>query len=203
LGVSNVFMSVFTDEYGQLPPLLPQRGWESSFHRPTPPGVPTSAPLYHCRPIQAHGLNICEVRVEIPFGPTAPWTRPIIGSEIDDTIEKMAHVALTSLCERILATTAAMSIALFSIHDQGDPMWQQCLTVVSDTESPHFSTSWVEMAKYSRYLFNLQHNTSKTIIEQHRHLNMYEEHATFRSCKMEMLRHENAILHREVLQSSD
>jgi hypothetical protein len=133
----------------------------------------------------------------------APWTRLIIGSEIEDAIEKMAHVALTSLCECILATTTTMPIALFSIHDQENPVWQQCLTVVSDMVSPHFSTSWAEMAKYSRYLFNLQHNTNKTIIEEHMHLNTYEEHSTFRACKMERLRHENAILHREVLQSSD
>jgi hypothetical protein len=115
----------------------------------------------------------------------------------------MAHVALTSLCERILTTTTAMPIALFSIYDQEDLVWQQCLTVVRDMESPHFSASWAEMAMYSRYLFNLQHNTSKTIIEQHMHLNTYEEHATFRSCKMERLRHENAILHYEVLQFLD
>jgi hypothetical protein len=67
----------------------------------------------------------------------------------------MAHVALTSLCERSLATTATMPITLFPIHDQEELEWQQCLEVMSDLESPHFSAGWAVMAKYARYLFNL------------------------------------------------
>jgi hypothetical protein len=55
--------------------------------------------------------------VEIPFDPTVPWTGAIIGNELDDIIEKMAHMALTSLCERSLAATTDMMIALFPIHD--------------------------------------------------------------------------------------
>jgi hypothetical protein len=62
---------------------------------------------------------MCDVRVEIPFDPTptVPWTGAIIGNELDDIIEKMAHMALTSLCERSLAATTDMMIALFPIHD--------------------------------------------------------------------------------------
>jgi hypothetical protein len=51
----------------------------------------------------------------------APWTGAIIGSEIDDTVERMAHVALTSLCERSLIFTTDMPIALFLSHNQEDP----------------------------------------------------------------------------------
>jgi hypothetical protein len=53
--------------------------------------------------------------VEIPVECTTPWTRANIGSEVDDVIEKMAHVALTALCVRRLTDTP---IALFSICDQ-------------------------------------------------------------------------------------
>jgi hypothetical protein len=69
-------------------------------------------PVYR---FQAHGLNVCEVLVEIPLDPTAPWKGAVIGSEVDDAIEKMAHVALTSLCERSLATITDTPIALFLI----------------------------------------------------------------------------------------
>jgi hypothetical protein len=51
--------------------------------------------------------------VEIPLNPMAPCRGAIIGHEVDDVIEKMAHVALTSLCERSLTTTTDMPIALF------------------------------------------------------------------------------------------
>jgi hypothetical protein len=54
----------------------------------------------------------------------APWMGSIISSELNDAVEKMAHVALTSLCECSLATTVDMPILLFQIQDQEDPMWQ-------------------------------------------------------------------------------
>jgi hypothetical protein len=111
--------------------------------------------LYHCRRIQAHGLNMCEVRVEIPFNPTAPWMGVVVSSELDDAVKKMAHTALTSLCERKLATTTDMLIVPFPIHDQEDPVWQQCLESMSDHDGPHFSVGWAAMVKYMRYLFNL------------------------------------------------
>jgi hypothetical protein len=160
-------------------------------------------PVYRFRPFQAHGLNVCEVRVEIPFYPMVPWKGAIVGSEIDDADKKMAHVALTSLCESSLTATADMPITLFLIQNLDEPDWQQCHETVCDVTSPHFSAGSVEMAKYSRYLFNLQHNTGRTVIKQRACLNAYEEQVTFMSCEMEMLRYENAILRRRTLQSSD
>jgi hypothetical protein len=53
----------------------------------------------------------------IPFDPTEPWSRSIIGSEPDTGIEMMEHIALTSLCEDRLATTAALPIALLLIRN--------------------------------------------------------------------------------------
>jgi hypothetical protein len=83
-----------------------------------------SIPEYHYRPIQAHVLNMCEVRVEISFDPTVLWMGAVIGSKLDDAVEKMAHIAVTSLCESRLAPTAEMPITLFSICDQEDLVWQ-------------------------------------------------------------------------------
>jgi hypothetical protein len=66
---------------------------------------------------------------------------------------------------------------------------------MSDLESPHFSIGWAAMAKYTMYLFNLQHNNDRTVIEQRMHLNAYKD--------QERLRPENAILHHGTLQSMD
>jgi hypothetical protein len=122
-------------------------------------------PLYHCRPIKAHRLDVCEVRVEIPLDPTVPWKGAIVGGELDNAIEKMVHAALMSLCESHLTATADMLISLFPIHNQEDPVWQQCLQAVSDLESPHFDAGWAALAKYVSYLFNLHHNADRTIIQ--------------------------------------
>jgi len=184
---------------GQHRPGFPRVLWDALIRL----GYEGPIPEFRCRPFQAHGLNVCEVRVEIPFDPTAPWTGSVVGSEIDDAVEKMAHVALTALCEHSLAATAAMPIALFPIPDQEDPEWQQRLEAVSDLESPRFSAGWAAMAKYARYLFILQHNTGRTVVEQRMRMNAYEEQATVMSREMEKLRHENAILRRGTLQSAD
>jgi hypothetical protein len=93
--------------------------------------------------------------VEIGFDPIVPWKGAIIGSKVDDAIEKMAHMALTSLCECSLAATTDTPIALFLIRNQEEPEWKQCHKVICDLTSPHFNVGWAQMAKYSWYLFNL------------------------------------------------
>jgi DNA polymerase sigma len=50
------------------------------------------------------------------------------------------------------------------------------------------------LARYTQYLFNLEHNTVRTGMQQHMHLTTYEESTTTTSHELERLRHENAIL---------
>jgi hypothetical protein len=119
----------------------------------------------------------------------------IVGNEPDTTIKMMAHVALTSLCGSRLTTTAALPIALLLIQNQENPVWQQRLEAMSDLEGPHFSAGMAALAKYVQYLFNLQHNTARTGMQQCMRLTAYEEQATTTSHKLERLRHENAVLH--------
>jgi hypothetical protein len=145
---------------GQHRPGFPRVLWDALIRL----GYHWPIPFYHCRPFQAHGFNVCKVRVEIPFDPMMPWMGAIIGSEIDDAVEKMAHTDLTSLCEHSLNTTADMPFSLFPIHDQEDPVWQQRLEAMSNLKSPHFDTGWAVMPKYARYLFILQHSTGRTVI---------------------------------------
>jgi hypothetical protein len=90
-------------------------------------GYDGDAPVYHCRLSTANGTDQCEVSVTTPFDPTEPWAGSVISSEPDTGVELMAHVALTSLCEDHLAATAALPIALLSIQDQENPVWQQRL----------------------------------------------------------------------------
>jgi hypothetical protein len=98
---------------------FPRVIWDALIHF----GYDGPIPLCHCHPFWAHGLNMCEVKVELPFDPMTPWTGAIVSSEIDNTVENMAHVNLTSLCERSLAATVEMLIMLFPIRDQEVPMW--------------------------------------------------------------------------------
>jgi hypothetical protein len=70
---------------------------------------------------------------------------------------------------------------LFLICDQEEPEWRQHLDIACDLVSPQFNAGWAQVAKYAHYLFNLQHNTGCTIIEQHACLDTYEKHA-IRTC---------------------
>jgi hypothetical protein len=66
---------------------------------------------------------------------------------------------------------------------------------MSDLEGPHFHTGMTSLARYTQYLFNLQHNTTRTGMQQRTRLTAYEESATTTAREIERLRHENAILH--------
>jgi hypothetical protein len=66
---------------------------------------------------------------------------------------------------------------------------------MSDLEGPHFNTGMAVMAKYGQYLFNLHHNTARTVMQHHIHLTAYDEHSTTISHEHEQLRHENVVLH--------
>jgi hypothetical protein len=100
-------------------------------------------------------MDQSEVSMMIPFDPTELWSVSVIGSEPDTGVELMAHVALTSFCEDRLAVTAALPIALLSIRNQENLIWQQHLEAVSDLKSPHFHVGMTLLAKYAQYLFNI------------------------------------------------
>jgi hypothetical protein len=167
-GVSDVFISVFQTDLDDYPHFFLTKDGRLCFMGQHCLGFPRvlfdallrlgyngDAPIYHCRLSMAHGLDKCEVSMMIPFNPTEPWSGSIIDSEPDIAVEMMAHVTLTSLCESRLTATAALSIALLSIQNQENPIWQQCLEAVSDLEGPHFHAGMTSLAKYAQYLFNL------------------------------------------------
>jgi hypothetical protein len=131
--------------------------------------------VYRARMSMAYGLDQCDVNVTIPLNPMKPWMVTIIGVELDDTIKQTAQVALTSLCGSHVANTAAMPIVLFPTCYQGDPMWQQRLEAVSDSEGPQFHAGMAVMTEYAQYSFDLQHTTARTIIQQCMSMSTYDE----------------------------
>jgi hypothetical protein len=106
-------------------------------------------PVYRGRMSKAHDQHRCEVSVTLPLSPTEPWGTTVIGVELDETVEQAAHIALTALCESRLDNTATMSIALFLIREQEDPMWRQHPQDVTNPEGPHFHTGMAVMTMYA------------------------------------------------------
>jgi hypothetical protein len=131
----------------------------------------------------------------IPFDPMELWLGSIISSDPDSSVELMAHIALISLCEDHLTATAALPIALLPIQNQENAVCQQRFEAVSNLQGPHFHIGMTSLAKYVQYLFNLQHNTARTCMQQRTRLTAYKESAAAATCEIEGLRHENVILH--------
>jgi hypothetical protein len=136
---------------GQHCPRFPRVLYDALIHL----GYDRDAPVFRCRLSTVHGMDQCEVNVMIPFNPTELWLGSVIGSEPDTGVELMAHITLTSLCEDRLTATASLAIALLPIWNQENPVWQQCLEVMSDLKGPHFHVGMTSLAKYAQYLFNL------------------------------------------------
>jgi hypothetical protein len=187
-GVSDIFMSAFQMELNDYPHFdLTEDGTLCSTGQHCPGfsrvlydalirlGYDEDAPVYRCRLSTAHGVDQCEVSVMIPFDPTEPWSGSIIGSKPNTGIELMAHIALTFLCEDHLVTTAALPITLLLIQDQENLVWHQRLEAMSNLKGPHFHAGMTSLARYAQYLFNLQHNTARTGMQQHMHSTMYKE----------------------------
>jgi hypothetical protein len=61
-----------------------------------------------------------------------------IGTDMDDGIEKAAHMALTALCSENLAATAGMPISLYPIQDRSDPEWKARMDEVSNVFQVHY-----------------------------------------------------------------
>jgi hypothetical protein len=65
---------------------------------------------------------------------------------------------------------------------------------VSNLEGPLFHDGMTSLARYTQYLFNLQHNITRIGMQQCSHLTAYKESPIAATRKIERLRHENAIL---------
>jgi hypothetical protein len=158
-------------------------------------GYDADAPVYRCRVSKVHNLDKCEVSMMIPLDPAHPWSGSIVDRELDTSIEMMAHIALTSLCEDCLTATTALPITLLLIQSQENPVCQQHLMAMSDLECPHFHAGMTMLARHVQYLLNLQHNTTRTVMQPRMCLMAYENHTATTSLELKRLRHENAVLH--------
>jgi hypothetical protein len=129
-------------------------------------GYNGDVPIYCAHVCMAHRMEQCEVSVMIPIRPEESWSVTIMGVELDDTVDKMAHFAPASLCGSLLADTAVTLLVLFPFCYQRDPVWQQHLEAVSNPEGLHYHAGMAVMAEYAQGLCNLQHSTDTTIVQQ-------------------------------------
>jgi hypothetical protein len=73
-------------------------------------------PAYRSRPYREFRRGRCEIHVDIPAHPSDPgmmaWFTTATGDDLDDTLERAAHQALTEFYERHLLGLAGTAISL-------------------------------------------------------------------------------------------
>jgi hypothetical protein len=93
-------------------------------------------PTYHGRPYHQLGLGRCKVHVDILAHPTDPtmtaWFTTARGDDLDDTLERAAHQALTEFCERHLPVLGDTTLALLPVQNEGNTVWSERVTAISD-----------------------------------------------------------------------
>jgi hypothetical protein len=115
--------------------------------------------MYHGRPYSEFGQGRCEVHVDIPTHPFDPgmtaWFTTATDDDLNDTLERAAHQALTDFCEHHLPGLAGTAIALFPIQNEGNTVWSERLAVVGDPEHSAYHTGWAFTARYAQHMSSM------------------------------------------------
>jgi NADPH-dependent ferric siderophore reductase len=79
----------------------------------------TGTPVYRCHPYREFRSERCEVHVDVSAHPSDPgmtaWFTTATGDDLDDTLERTVHQALTEFCERHLSGPPGTAITLFTV----------------------------------------------------------------------------------------
>jgi hypothetical protein len=128
------------------------------------------APVYYGRLYQEYGLQRCEVCVDIPSHPMfpdgSPWSTWAIEADMDDAMEKAAHMVLTTLCLQNMAAIAGTPISMYPIEDHSDLEWKARMDELGNVLQVHYHSGWAYMAGYAQHLFQLQFDTQRSVVEQ-------------------------------------
>jgi hypothetical protein len=91
-----------------------------------------------------------------PTDPTmAAWFTTARGDDLDDTLERAAHQALTEFCERHLPVLGDTAIALLPVWNEGNAVWSERVTTISDPEFVTHHASWALTAHYAQHMSSL------------------------------------------------
>jgi hypothetical protein len=116
----------------------------------------TGLPAYRGRPYRQFRLGRYKVHVDIPAYPTDPtitaWFTTARGDDLDDTLERAAHQALTKFCERHLSVLGDTAIALLPVQNKGNTVWSERVDAIGDPEFPTHHAGWALTARYAQHV---------------------------------------------------
>jgi hypothetical protein len=159
-------------------------------------------PEYYGQLFEEHGLQRCEVYVDIPSHPVFPdgsmcstWA---IGADMSDAIEKAAHMVLTALCSQNMAATAGTPISLYLIQDHSDLEWRARMDEADNFHWVHHHSGWAYKSHYAQHLFQLQHDTQRIIAEQRCRLVAYVKEVENLTQEISHIAQKNGVVRQKV-----
>jgi hypothetical protein len=127
------------------------------------PGLPTLLRDVLHRQLR---LGRCKVHVDIPAHSTDPtmtaWFTMARGDDLDVTPERAAHQALTEFCERHLPVLGDTAIALLPVQNEGNTVWSERVTAISDPEFSTHHAGWALTARYAQHVSSLLQEVTAT-----------------------------------------
>jgi hypothetical protein len=126
----------------------------------------TGLPAYHGRLYHQFGLGRCKVHVDILAHPSDPtmtaWFTTARGDDLDDTLERAAHQALTEFCEHHLPVLGDTTIALLPVQNEGNAMWSERVAAIGDPKLPTHHAGWALTARYAQHVSSLLQEVTAT-----------------------------------------
>jgi hypothetical protein len=116
-------------------------------------------PAYRGRPYRQFGLGRYKVHVNILAHPTDPtmtaWFTTAQGDDLNDTLERAAHQALTEFCERHLLVLGDTAIALLPVQNEGNAVWSERVTAISNPKFPTHHAGLALTIRYTQHVSSL------------------------------------------------
>jgi hypothetical protein len=90
------------------------------------------------------------------------WFTTARGDDLDDTLERAAHQALTEFCERHQPFLDDTAIALLPVRDEGDAVWSARVAATADPELPTHHAGWALTARYAQHVSSMLQEATTT-----------------------------------------
>jgi hypothetical protein len=133
----------------------------------------TGLPVYHGRPYHQFGLGATRSMWTFwltPHPTMMAWFTTARGDDLDDTLERAAHHALTEFCERHLPVLGDTTITLLPVQNEGNVVWSERVAAIGDPEFSTHHAGWELTALYAQHVSSLFQEVTMTGAQLHLHL---------------------------------
>jgi hypothetical protein len=90
------------------------------------------------------------------------WFTTARGDDLDDTLDRVVHQALTEFCERHMPVLGDTTITLLSVRNEDNAVWSECVAAIGDPELLMHHAGWALAARYSQHVSSLLQEVTTT-----------------------------------------